>query len=101
MIAGLGVFAWAIMASLTKAFRGLDGTVSGFSVLLGGWRSPRWPSGVQEDDPEAAWATRRERPPAQTPQLARQDSTWTDDRWFDAGDDDGEPAFTSTIELLD
>ena len=100
MIAGLAAFVWAIMASLTRAFRGLDGTVGGFSVLIGGWRSPRWPTGVQEDDPETAWATRREPRPA-PPQQARQDSTWTDDPWFDAGDDDGEPAFTSTIELLD
>jgi hypothetical protein len=33
--------------------------VAALGQLFGGWRPLPWPHGVQEDDPEAAWATHR------------------------------------------
>ncbi|MFI5226064.1 MAG: hypothetical protein ACHQ3P_05260 [Candidatus Limnocylindrales bacterium] len=33
-----------------------DRQANGLSSLLGGWRPQTWPSGIQEDDPEAGWA---------------------------------------------
>ena len=89
MLAGLGGFAWVIVMWLSRALHGLDGTVGGLSMLFGGWRSPSWPTGVQEDDPEVAWAVHHrsaEPPPGADPR---------------AGADDDDPPFASWIELID
>jgi hypothetical protein len=40
---------------------GMRAHVAALGQLFGGWRPLPWPRGVQEDDPEAAWAKHGER----------------------------------------
>jgi len=35
--------------------RSLDGAVSAFAALIGGWRGDGWPRGVQEEDRDRRW----------------------------------------------
>jgi hypothetical protein len=50
LVAALGIVAVGAIADVA------DGQLTGLGSLLGGWRPHAWPSGVQEDDPEAGWA---------------------------------------------
>jgi hypothetical protein len=50
LVAALGVVAVGAIADVA------DGQLTGLGSLLGGWRPHAWPTGVQEDDPEAGWA---------------------------------------------
>jgi len=45
-----------IRVLLPSVAPGMQAHVAALGELLGGWRPPAWPRGVQEDDPEAAWA---------------------------------------------
>jgi hypothetical protein len=38
---------------------GMQAHIAALGQLFGGWRPLPWPRGVQEDDPEIAWATHR------------------------------------------
>ena len=99
MVVALVVFAWAAVAWLARSSKALDWHIGGLSLLLGGWRASSWPSGVQEEDPEVAWATHHERSDEATNGSARSPDGALSQPW--ALDADGEPTFTSTIELLD
>lgn len=49
----VGVLVRALVPAMAP---GMQAHVAALGQLLGGWRPPPWPRGVQEDDPEVAWA---------------------------------------------
>jgi hypothetical protein len=58
----LCVAAALVRALLPTVAPGMKAHVAALGQLFGGWRPLPWPHGVQEDDPEAAWATHRRQP---------------------------------------
>jgi hypothetical protein len=90
-VAGAVGLAW-----LTGFARGVQGQVEGFGALLGGWQGPKWPRGIQEDDPESSWADRHGLPPAPPYPDRRPDPAPARFEADDTGD-----RFASWIEELD
>jgi hypothetical protein len=56
-IAAVCLAAIVIRALLPSVAPGMQAHVAALGQLLGGWRPPSWPRGVQEDDPATAWAS--------------------------------------------
>ncbi len=69
------VFGCVAVAALIRGLApmvesGMRAHIAALGQLFGGWRPLPWPHGVQEDDPEVAWAKHGERtgnPAAQLP----------------------------------
>jgi len=55
-IVAVGIAVIAIRALFPSVASGMQAHVAALGQLFGGWRPPSWPRGVQEDDPETAWA---------------------------------------------
>jgi hypothetical protein len=55
-IVAVGLAVIVIRAFLPSVAHGMQAHVAALGQLFGGWRPPSWPQGVQEDDPETAWA---------------------------------------------
>jgi hypothetical protein len=70
-IVAVGLAVIVIRALLPSVAPAMQAHVAALGQLLGGWRPPPWPRGLQEDDPETAWATHGRR---QTTRIAVPDA---------------------------
>ena len=99
-VLAVGALAMLILGGVALVIgmaRGTESEIGGLERLLGGWRALDWPHGVQEDDPESAWALH---PIGTAGHPGPADATGPGDRdWPDSPPDADQP--TSWIEFLD